>query len=522
MRHEVNLATRSASSRWLGIALSLFGALAASAQLRVATWNVSDYSGGRAADFQTAVYGLYEGRAMQPDALLGQEFVSASAVAALVNILNAAPGSPGDWAGAPFVDGPDTDSAFLYRTSKVTLLGVTIVATGGNAPNHPRNIMRYDVRLAGYDSSQATLACYSTHMKSGTADSDQQRRLLEAQRIRANAESLDPAWHFLLGGDLNIQSSAQAAYQELVGSQANDAGRFFDPIDTPGSWNNNPAFCFVHTQDPIGAGGMDDRHDQLLVSVSLVDGSGFDYIGDSASPYSTTTWDDPNHSYRAWGNDGTSFNTTLTIAGNQMVGPAIAQALVNVANGAGHLPVFLDLRVPPQIGCDPEIDFGQVEQGAPAEQSLTVWNDGDVALWSAAGIADLHYDLTASAGFTAPGGLFAEAAGGGGNAHVIAMDTSTIGVLNGTLVITSDAPDEPTRVVTLLGEVVPAAALRGDLNCDGNVSFGDINPFILALIDPATWQVVYPGCPLSNGDINGDGRVGFGDINPFIALLTGT
>ncbi len=62
----------------------------------------------------------------------------------------------------------------------------------------------------------------------------------------------------------------------------------------------------------------------------------------------------------------------------------------------------------------------------------------------------------------------------------------------------------------------------GDLNCDGAVDFGDINPFVLILTNPAAWQAAYPGCPMLNGDINGDGVVDFGDINPFVALLVGS
>ncbi len=62
---------------------------------------------------------------------------------------------------------------------------------------------------------------------------------------------------------------------------------------------------------------------------------------------------------------------------------------------------------------------------------------------------------------------------------------------------------------------------RGDLNCDGAVDFGDINPFVQILTDPAGWQATHPGCPFSTGDINADGAVDFGDINPFVALLTG-
>ncbi len=62
--------------------------------------------------------------------------------------------------------------------------------------------------------------------------------------------------------------------------------------------------------------------------------------------------------------------------------------------------------------------------------------------------------------------------------------------------------------------------LVGDANCDGVVDFGDINPFVLALSNPAAWQTAYPACDSWNCDIDGDGTVGFGDINPFVALLS--
>jgi hypothetical protein len=64
-------------------------------------------------------------------------------------------------------------------------------------------------------------------------------------------------------------------------------------------------------------------------------------------------------------------------------------------------------------------------------------------------------------------------------------------------------------------------ACIGDLNCDRRVDFGDINPFVLLLSNPAQWQQVYANCPLRNGDVNGNGFVDFGDINPFVELLAG-
>ncbi|MEW6252615.1 MAG: plastocyanin/azurin family copper-binding protein, partial [Planctomycetota bacterium] len=68
--------------------------------------------------------------------------------------------------------------------------------------------------------------------------------------------------------------------------------------------------------------------------------------------------------------------------------------------------------------------------------------------------------------------------------------------------------------------IVEPAILVGDVNCDSAVNFDDINPFVLALTDPATYQTLYPNCPFENRDINGDGVCNFDDINPFVALLT--
>jgi len=63
--------------------------------------------------------------------------------------------------------------------------------------------------------------------------------------------------------------------------------------------------------------------------------------------------------------------------------------------------------------------------------------------------------------------------------------------------------------------------VTGDLNCDGVVSFKDINPFVLALANPETYATTFIDCTIYNADINLDGLVSFADINPFVALLTG-
>jgi hypothetical protein len=67
----------------------------------------------------------------------------------------------------------------------------------------------------------------------------------------------------------------------------------------------------------------------------------------------------------------------------------------------------------------------------------------------------------------------------------------------------------------------PTPPPTGDVNCDGTVDFGDINPFVKALADPVGYATMYPLCDVSQADCNDDGVVDFADINPFITLLAG-
>jgi endonuclease/exonuclease/phosphatase family metal-dependent hydrolase len=458
LRHKLSALTLLAFGSMTGLTL---------AQLRVCTYNLTLYAGGRTEALQTALLGSFEGRSARPDILIVQEMTSLTAAQTLRNILNSAPGSPADYALATFVDGPDTDSAMYYRTSRVTFVQAVVVATGGGSPNHPRNIMRYDVRPSGYVAPPATLAVYSSHMKAGNTASDRERRLLECQRIRANAETLGVR-PFLLGGDFNMQTSNEAGYVELVGQKINDDGRFFDPVKTPGTWNRNSLMRFLHSQDPSPSGvGMDDRFDQILLSANLVDGKGFDYLGNPTVPFSTTTWNDPNHSYRIWGNDGSSFGTSLRITGNTMVGPSIAQALVDALGGYanGHLPVFLDLRVPPKVSSPLSIDFGQGLSFSTMESAVTVTHAGDVAKWGANGLSNLEFTLEASPGFFAPAGTFVVPPGSSQN-RIVSVDTSTPGLKTGTLVIRSNDPDQPERTVALVAYVLPLGLGNGQVHRD--------------------------------------------------------
>lgn len=70
--------------------------------------------------------------------------------------------------------------------------------------------------------------------------------------------------------------------------------------------------------------------------------------------------------------------------------------------------------------------------------------------------------------------------------------------------------------------LIRVPALVGDTNCDGSRSTTDIEAFIQALVDPAGYAQSFPGCDIARADIDGDGSVTSGDIDPFVALLLGS
>jgi hypothetical protein len=64
-----------------------------------------------------------------------------------------------------------------------------------------------------------------------------------------------------------------------------------------------------------------------------------------------------------------------------------------------------------------------------------------------------------------------------------------------------------------------AYGLSADMNCDGSVSFADINRFVMAITNPAAYAEQNPACDIMNADINCDGVVDFQDVNPFVQCI---
>jgi hypothetical protein len=542
-------------------------AASADAQLRIGQWNVTNWSaddvGSRGAAFQNAIYGIApNGLSFAPDVLIIEEVEEGSngnqaAVNAFLNLLNTAPNSPGDWAAVPYlVNQGDTGNALFYRTSKMTWLGTTTlgvagVDVGGSNTQSPRDNQRWRMRLVGYTGAGAEIYIYGAHFKAGADNTtDLPRRIPEALRIRTDANNLPDGSNFLLGADFNVQTSTQTAYDYLVGTSATSgdvrfdtSGRFFDPINKPGNWNGNCTFRNIHTQEPgtnASSGGMDDRHDQILIAGALRDNQGMSYIsntpgGNILAPFVTpssctastsqTWWDDPNHSYRCWGNDGNHFNASISVNAavspggfNTQVGPTIAQSLITTVAGNGHLPVFLDLQVPAKLGAPTgTIDFGMVAQNSSATFAIDISNAADVARFSKAGagwgVDGLTYSLSLSGPFTIQSGgagpfeRSATAAPAATNTHTIVMNTSTTGTITGTLTITSDDPDSPTRVINLTGAVgsggpTPPPPGNYDVNGDSVISVEDIY----------RWYQTFT-------DVNQNGTVDSNDVAAIVTYL---
>jgi hypothetical protein len=60
-----------------------------------------------------------------------------------------------------------------------------------------------------------------------------------------------------------------------------------------------------------------------------------------------------------------------------------------------------------------------------------------------------------------------------------------------------------------------------DPNCDGQFNGRDISAFVLALLDPAGYAALFPGCDVCHSDLNADSFVDLSDINAFVQALLG-
>lgn len=179
----------------------------------------------------------------------------------------------------------------------------------------------------------AFVTCIVAHFKAGSYSEDVQERVVEAGIVMDYLTNLGVAGNYLFMGDLNLYTSSEGAFQKLI-NPSNTLYKFYDPANQIGDWNNNYDYRFVHTQsthvsgDCHSGGGMDDRFDFILAS---------DYIMNGTQKVAFVPG-----SYKAIGQDGNAFNSSINISTNTSVPSTVAQALYNMSD---HLPVYLELKV---------------------------------------------------------------------------------------------------------------------------------------------------------------------------------
>ncbi len=124
------------------------------------------------------------------------------------------------------------------------------------------------------------------HLKASSGPDNAQRRFEQVQELDTYLNTLPSDSHILLGGDLNLYTATESAFQELLDSSNHIT--LADPANRIGNWNNNVNFVDVFTQSTrtqsgLGGttGGFDDRFDFILTSQNLITGSTISYVNDS-------------------------------------------------------------------------------------------------------------------------------------------------------------------------------------------------------------------------------------------------
>lgn len=336
---DVVLGHRLSATALVGLA-ALASASAASAQLRVVTYNVTDLVGNSSAISQVlaATHADDKTGYAAPVGVFMFCEVRSGSQGTLLNMVNASAPSGYTYALATFTSAPGEDGAsgaqaLIYRTDIVAEIpaGHMDLSTGGG-----RMTDRWQMRLVGYDSTAARFYVYGAHLKASTGSSNVAERLAGVQTIRANADALGASTHTLYTGDMNFYTNTESGFAAFI---AAGNGQSWDPMGTA-NWTG-AANAILHTQSPrdvtsggLVGGGMDDRFDLILPTNEFGDGDGLSIIAGT---------------YRAVGNDGNHYDTAINNGNNSYFPTNIGRSNTLAANlfaASDHIPVLVDFAIP--------------------------------------------------------------------------------------------------------------------------------------------------------------------------------
>lgn len=347
----------------LTVAVVVGSSAFAATTLRVATYNIdadtTDFatSGLPPEPYLNTVLGAMNavklaGNAQPLDVLVLQELngTASKTLDAIVNDLNSQPGvAPGTYAYDTNVYtqsgySPNTTgngpSGLIYNTKTVKEVGsphyVGTVSTSGQA----REPVRYELQPVNYGPESAFYV-YVDHYKALGDSTSVDRRTVEAQAVRADADALPANSHILYAGDFNLTGgSNEQAYQTLLASGGN--GQAFDPLNTSFT-TSSASQVKLYTES---ATSLTARFDFQLVSGAVLAQNNQAGLQLLANTYTAL-----GNSYYAA--DGTLTSTavkggSIAASGNTGVdsadglSPSIRSALTNLTD---HLPVLADYTI---------------------------------------------------------------------------------------------------------------------------------------------------------------------------------
>jgi endonuclease/exonuclease/phosphatase family metal-dependent hydrolase len=302
---------------------------------KVMFYNVLNYPlqepASRIQDFETIVQDY------SPDLFMACEINNASGATSILNVLQ---NHNSNFLAANIVSNTSDDNIgnqndlqnmLYYDSTKFILENQYEVTTIYRDFNH------YVLKLN--TSNQATnpirLDVFVAHLKSSSGSENQNLRLAMVNDFEDYLDTLPSNSYVVLGGDLNIYTHSEPAYQELLNTSNNIT--FVDPANRNGSWHNNINYLDVFTQSTrtsngLGGatGGFDDRFDFILTSENMLSNPDIAYVSNS---------------YKVYGNNNNPncFNSEI-ISGN-CSGPDYDQNIrTALYYMSDHLPVTLELE----------------------------------------------------------------------------------------------------------------------------------------------------------------------------------
>ena len=226
----------------------------------------------------------------------------------------------------------DLQNMLYYDSSKFILQSQHEVTTLYRDFNH------YILKLntVNQDTNPIILNVFICHLKSSSGTDNQQLRLSMVNDFISylNTNVSDNSY-VVLGGDLNIYTNSEPAFQELLDT-TNDI-TFVDPANRVGSWHNNPNYLDVFTQSTrtqtgLGGatGGFDDRFDFILTSENMLTNPDIFYVNNSYQVYGN------NNNPNCWNSEINTSNCS-----GAMFSEPIRESLYYMSD---HLPVTAEFQ----------------------------------------------------------------------------------------------------------------------------------------------------------------------------------